>query len=147
MKQQQGITLFIVIIVMVVATSLAAAVLTETRLGLNSIGFTQDKMVNEQALLSGVDNIITHDDLAAKVMALKPGDSSTMEAQDYKTTATITLQGESYCKRSDNASSINIINCKFARIKFEHDTGSSSRMQGSSMTAGIEQPFLAANNN
>ena len=147
MKQQQGITLFIVIIVMVVATSLAAAVLTETRLGLNSIGFTQDKMANEQALLSGVDKIITNNELAAKVMALEVNKDTTMESRDYNTKATITLQGESYCKRSDSASSINIINCKFARIKFEHDTGSKSRMQGSSMTAGIEQPFLAANNN
>ena len=147
MKQQQGITLFIVIIVMVVATSLAAAVLTETRLGLNSIGFTQDKMANEQALLSGVDKIITNNELAAKVMALEVNKDTTMESRDYNTKATITLQGESYCKRSDSASSINIISCKFARIQFEHNAGKNSRVQGSSMTAGIEQPFLAANNN
>lgn len=151
MNQQQGMTLFIVIIVLVVATSLAAAVITESRVGLSSIGFTQDKLENEQALLSGVDEIMKDTGLIDKVMALESGASSAMTSGTFKTEASMTLRGESYCKRSNNASSLNIINCRFVRINFsqssEDQIGKGNRMQGSKMTTGIEQPFLATNNN
>lgn len=146
MNNQQGVALFIVIIVLIVASSLAAAVMTQSRLGINSFSFTKDKLTGEQELLSGVESIIQNEDLIANVMALDKDSSMEMTADSFHTKAEITITGESYCKRSDSASSINIINCRFARIKFSQENND-SRVQGSSMTTGIEQPFLAANNN
>ncbi|QFI39116.1 hypothetical protein FR932_15275 [Moritella marina ATCC 15381] len=145
MKTQQGITLFIVIIILVVVTSLAAAVITETRLGQNAIGLTQERLANEQELLGGVDQIINDAALINNIMAMTEDQGANMVAVGFNTTANIQLRGEAYCKRTANASSINLINCRYARIDFTQ-ANDQRRVQGGSMTSGIEQPFLVAQN-
>jgi len=145
MKTQQGITLFIVIIILVVVTSLAAAVITETRLGQNAIGLTQERLANEQELLGGVEQIINDAALINNIMAMTEEQGVNMAAGEFNTSANIQLRGEAYCKRTANASSINLINCRYARIDFTQ-TNAQRRVQGGSMTSGIEQPFLAAQN-
>ncbi|MDX2320260.1 MAG: hypothetical protein QNK26_06615 [Moritella sp.] len=146
MKNQQGVTLFIVIIILVVATSLAAAVITETRLGQNSIGLTREKLANEQELLAGVESIVSDTGLLDKIMGMSASHDVQMSASSFHTNANITLRGEGYCKRSAIASSINLIQCRYVRIDFNQQNNA-RRVQGNSMTSGVEQPFLAAKNN
>ena len=85
MKTQQGVTLFIVIIILVVATSLAAAVITETRLGQNAIGLTQERLANEQELLGGVEQIINDAALSNNIMAMTEEQGANMAAGDFNT--------------------------------------------------------------
>jgi type IV pilus assembly protein PilX len=146
MREQQGITLFIVIIVLVLVTSLAAAVITETRLGQSAIGLIQEKLAGEQEILSGVESIISDSGLVNVIMGMRVDDSINMSADLFHTQASITLRDETYCKRSESASSINIINCRNVRIDFNQQSGT-RRVQGNRITSGIEQPFLAAKNN
>ncbi|QUM75220.1 hypothetical protein HWV00_02650 [Moritella sp. 24] len=146
MKNQQGVTLFIVIIILVVATSLAAAVITETRLGQHSIGLTKEKLANEQDILSGVESIVSDAGLVGVIMGMSADSDISLSAYSFNTNARMTLRGEGYCKRSGTASSINLIQCRHVRIDFNQQDNT-RRVQGNSMTSGIEQPFLAAKNN
>ncbi|SGY82393.1 Putative uncharacterized protein [Moritella viscosa] len=143
MKNQRGVTLFIVIIILVVITSLAAAVITQTRLGQHSIGLTQDKLANEQALLGSVSEVMSNPNLINDIMAWGEGASSALSTSG---TSHVTLEqrGEGHCKRSVTASSVNLINCRFVKMDFTQDDG--PRVKGLAMTAGVEQPFLAAQN-
>ncbi|SQD78962.1 hypothetical protein [Moritella yayanosii] len=145
MKNQQGITLFIVIIILVVLTSLAAAVITETRLGQNAIGLTQEKLANEQELLGGFSEVMSNPNLINDIMELTATASSALRViQSPGIIVGLTQRGEGYCKRSANASSINLINCRFVKMDFSQNN--TRRVQGLAMTAGVEQPFLAAQN-
>lgn len=146
MRNQQGVTLFIVIIILVVVTSLAAAVITETRLGQNSIGLTKEKLANEQEILGGIETIVSDAQLVDKIMAITAGDEVSLSASSFNTDGNMVLRGEGYCKRSGSASSINLIQCRNVRIDFNQQNNN-RRVQGNSMTSGIEQPFLAAKNN
>ena len=146
MKSQQGVTLFIVIIILVVVTSLAAAVITETRLGQNAIGLTQEKLANEQEILGGVESIVSDVTLIDDIMGMDGDNDVSLSASAFNTNANMTLRGEGYCKRSTTASSINLIQCRYVRIDFNQQNDA-RRVQGNSMTSGIEQPFLAAKNN
>lgn len=149
MKQQRGVALFIVIIVLVLLTSLVAVVITETRLGQNAIGLTQEKLVNEQELLGVFTEVMTNPNLINDIMQYTATASSALTptkfVSDTKTvTVTLELRGESYCKRSANASSVNLINCRF--VKMDLSQNNDRRVQGLGMTVGVEQPFLAAQN-
>ena len=145
MKNQQGITLFIVIIILVVLTSLAAAVITETRLGQNAIGLTQEKLANEQELLGGFSEVMTNPNLINDIMELTATASSALSViQSPGIIVGLTQRGEGYCKRSAKASSVNLISCRFVKMDFSQNN--IRRVQGLAMTAGVEQPFLAAQN-
>ncbi len=144
-KQQQGITLFIVIIILVLVTSLAAAVITETRLGQHAIGFTKEKLTNEQELLGGFTEVMGNPDLINDIMELTATASSGLSTRpSWYVAVTLEQRGISYCKRSANASSVNLINCRYVKMDFSQNND--RRVQGLAMTAGVEQPFLAAQN-
>ena len=145
MKKQQGITLFIVIIILVVVTSLAAAVITETRLGQNSIGLTQEKLANEQEILGGFTEVMSNPNLINDIMELTATASSALSVtQSPDINVGLTQRGEGYCKRSAKASSIDLISCRFVKMYFSQNN--TRRVRGLAMTAGVEQPFLAAQN-
>jgi len=145
MKYQQGVTLFIVIIILVVVTSLAAAVITQTRLGQNAIGLTQEKLTYEQELLGGFSEVISNPNLMNDIMEWSEGTSSALSSSYYPHVAVALEQrGEGHCKRSVNASSVNLINCRYVKMDFTQNDG--PRVKGQAMTAGVEQPFLAAQN-
>lgn len=146
MKNQQGVTLFIVIIILVIVTSLAAAVITETRLGQHAIGLTKEKLANEQDILGGVETIVSDSGLVDVIMGMNAENDVELAAEAFNTAADMTLRGEGYCKRSGTASSINLIQCRHVRLDFTQQDNT-RRIQGNSMTSGIEQPFLAAKNN
>jgi type IV pilus assembly protein PilX len=144
-NRQQGITLFIVIIILVLVTSLAAVVITETRLGQHSIGLTQEKLSNEQELLGGFNEVIYNPHLITDIMELPAPAISGLTISKVKgVTVVLRQRGESYCKRSANASSVNLINCRYVKMDFSQNND--RRVQGLAMTAGVEQPFLAAQN-
>jgi type IV pilus assembly protein PilX len=144
-NQQQGITLFIVIIILVLVTSLAAAVITQTRLGQHSIGLAQEKLTNEQELLGGFTEVMGNPYLINDIMALPAPAISGLTISKVKHVSVVLEQrGVSYCKRSANASSVNLINCRYVKMDFSQDND--RRVQGLAMTAGVEQPFLAAQN-
>lgn len=144
-NKQQGITLFIVIIILVLVTSLAAAVITETRLGQHSIGLTKEKLTNEQEILSGFTEVMGNADLINDIMELpEPASSGLTMSQDKGVAVVLEQRGVSYCKRSANASSVNLINCRYVKMDFSQDND--RRVQGLALTAGVEQPFLAAQN-
>ncbi|GIC77950.1 hypothetical protein [Moritella sp. F3] len=145
MKAQQGITLFLVIIILVVVTSLAAAVITETRLGMNAIGLTQEKLANEQEILGGFTEVMENPNLINDIMELTSTASSALSVtQSPDIIVGLTQRGEGYCKRSTKASSVNLISCRFVKMDFSQNNN--RRVQGLAMTAGVEQPFLAAQN-
>ena len=145
MNTQQGITLFIVIIILVLVTSLAAAVMTETRLGQNAIGLTQAKLANEQEILGGFAEVMSNPDLINDIMALTATASSALSVtKSPDIIVGLTQRGEGYCKRSTKASSVNLISCRFVKMDFSQNN--SRRVQSLAMTAGVEQPFLAAQN-
>ncbi|MFT7681346.1 hypothetical protein [Moritella dasanensis] len=145
MKTQQGITLFIVIIILVVVTSLAAAVITETRLGQNAIGLTQERLANEQEILGGFTEVMDNPNLINDIMMLTETASSALSVTKYPDIIVgLTQRGEGYCKRSAKASSVNLISCRFVKMDFSQNN--TRRVQGLAMTAGVEQPFLAAQN-
>ena len=145
MKNQQGITLFIVIIILVVVTSLAAAVITEPRLGQNSIGLTQEKLANEQEILGGFTEVMSNPNLINDIMELTATASSALSVtQSPDIIVGLTQRGEGYCKRSAKASSIDLISCRFVKMDFSQNN--TRRVRGLAMTAGVEQPFLAAQN-
>ena len=143
MKYQQGVTLFIVIIILVVVTSLAAAVITQTRLGQNAIGLTQEKLANEQALLGSFSEVMSDPNLINDIMEWGEGTSSALSTSG-PSHVTLEQRGEGHCKRSAKASSVNLINCRFVKMDFTQDDG--PRVKGQTMTAGVEQPFLAVKN-
>ena len=146
MQQQRGVALFIVIIVLVLVTSLAAAVITETRLGQSAIGLTQEKLANEQELLGGFIEVMSNPNLINDIMQATATASSALSATKFTNVSVVLEQrGEAYCKRSANASSVNLINCRFVKMNFSQQNYS-HRVQGLAMTAGVEQPFLAAQN-
>jgi len=145
MRNQRGVTLFIVIIILVVITSLAAAVITQTRLGQNAIGLTQEKLANEQELLGGVNEVMDNPHLINDILELTATASSALgNLQSPDITVVLTQRGEGYCKRSAKASSVNLINCRFVKMDFSQNN--SRRVQPLAITAGAEQPFLAAQN-
>ncbi|KXO13531.1 hypothetical protein AKG98_2926 [Moritella sp. JT01] len=143
MRNQRGVTLFIVIIILVVITSLAAAVITQTRLGQNSIGLTQEKLANEQALLGSFSEVMSNPNLINDIMAWGEGTSSALSTSG-PSHVTLEPRGEGHCKRSVKASSVNLISCRFVKMDFTQDDG--PRVKSLAMTAGVEQPFLAAKN-
>lgn len=142
--KQQGIALFITIIILVLVTSMAAVVITDSRMGANSIGLTKERFDNEQELLGGYDEIISDVGLIDTIMALSG--SAAIASKKFKNVSVqMQYRNDSYCKRSAQASSVNLINCKYVKMSFSQEQNG-KRVQGGALASGVAQPFLAAQN-
>ncbi len=144
-SRQQGVALFITIIFLVLVTSLAAVMITDSRMGSNAIGLTRERFENEQELLGGYDEIISDVSLIDTIMTLS--DSAAIASKKFENVSVeMTLRNDSYCKRSAQASSVNLINCKYVKMSFSQEKSSSGRIKGGTLASGIAQPFLAEQN-
>lgn len=142
-SSQQGVTLFLIVIILIVITSLAAVVVSNSRLGLNSVSFTKEKFVNEQELLGVSTDILRNEITTARIMGLTEPDSAGIDTRN-DVSVLLNPNGDSYCQRSAQASSVNIIRCKLVRADFTQDNN--RRVNGLAMSVGIEQPFLVGRN-
>ncbi len=143
-RRQQGVALFITIIILVLVTSLAAVVITDSRMGSNAIGLTKERFEHEQVLLGGYDEIISDVTLIDTIMAMSSSAAITSE-KFPKVSVQLQYRNDSYCKRSAQASSVNLINCKYVKMSFSQEQDG-KRVQGGALASGIAQPFLAAQN-
>lgn len=142
--RQQGMALFITIIILVLVTSLAAVVITDSRMGANAIGLTKERFTHEQELLGGYDEVISDVTLIDTIMAMSS--STALKSEKFpKVSVQLQYRNDSYCKRSAQASSVNLINCKYVKMTFSQEQNG-KRVQGGALASGVAQPFLAAQN-
>lgn len=145
MKQQQGIVLIVVLILILPITLIAVSVMQWAREGSKGVAATGARVRTEQAVMSTLMNLPNVANLSSTILKM-PNDN-------YTTAVTVTTatggeaklwlrSPESTCKSSSTSNSSFATTCRVVNASAENTAYGKQGMGRLSYVMGVEQPML-----
>ena len=144
LKKQNGMALFIAMLILPLLFVLGMLVVSSSFFGLKIID-TRVMQGESNLTLNGAAYDILHQSDSAQIFAAALSDSTFSSALFDDVKGTVELKGELNCKRRMQASGSNF-KCKYLQINLNHSYGrmkeNGSRWAVNAMGLGIEQPII-----
>ena len=144
LQRQDGMALFIAMLILPLLLVLGVLVMSNSFLGLKIID-TRVMQGESNIILDGAARDILHQSDSAQVFAAALSSSTFSSALFTDVKSTVELNGELNCKRRMQASGSNF-KCKYLQVNLNHSYGremtGGAKWAVNSMGLGVEQPIL-----
>ncbi len=152
LHRQNGMMLFIVMLILPLLLTLGTLLMGNSFLGLRIVD-SRVMQVESAMLLNGAAHAILNDQNSPQLFA-EALDSGKLDSEALKSdafsdvTTTVELNGELTCKRTMRASGTNNgFKCKYLQVNLNHsygrETSEGAKWAVNSMGLGVEQPIIA----
>lgn len=142
MKQQQGIVLIVVLILILPITLIAVSVMQWAREGSKGVAATGARVRTEQAVMSTLMNVPNIANISSTILKMKNDNYTTSTDVTASTGGTVKLwlrSPETTCKSSDSSFATT---CRVVNASAENTAYGKQGMGRLSYVMGVEQPML-----
>jgi len=141
MKQERGIVLIVIFLLLIVLTMIAIGLTTRTRMTLQlTAACNARNEAQHQANGAQTAYLEQQRRLRGESMLIR-NTSVTTSADASGALNTISFRGETQCRRSRTATAVHIVACRHSELRSSVNYGKNSRGELSVIT-GLEQPVL-----
>ena len=141
MKQERGIVLIVIFLLLIVLTMIAIGLTTRTRMTLQLTAASNAR--NEaQHQANGAQTAYLEQQRRLRGESMLIRNTSVTTSSDASGALnTISFRGETQCRRSRTATAVHIVACRHSELRSSVNYGKNSRGELSVIT-GLEQPVL-----